>query len=97
MDILTLVINRFGVAIIAGIANSDTAPKATNAHRAIKSSLVLKSPKKDQTISIFVITVLIGLTPPEFPLIFGKKLVRDCKNGLGNANQLNPSIRIFRH
>ena len=52
MDILTLVINFFGMATIA---NSDTVPKATSATKAIKSTLVLKPLKKDQPISIFVI------------------------------------------
>ena len=35
--------------------HSNTAPKATNAPKAIKSTLVLKPLKKDQPISIFVI------------------------------------------
>ena len=63
LDILTLVINLFGIATIAAItaiANSDTVPKATNAPKAIKSTLVLKPLKKDQSNSIFVISRFFG-------------------------------------
>ena len=55
LDILTLVIYLCGIVTIAAIANSDTAPKATSAPKAIKSSLVLKLLKEDQPISKFVI------------------------------------------